>query len=133
VRDLSLDLRPALLHDIGLAATLRWYVNRLTARAGFQVDLSTPSMGSEVPTEVRNACFRVAQEALTNVVRHGQARQVRVVLFQGEEEVALTVQDDGVGFDVAAARARAVQGESVGLLGMRAVDLVCETRAVREE
>jgi PAS domain S-box-containing protein len=119
LRDLSLDLRPALLDDFGLDATLRWYVERLRARASFQVDLNSQSMGSEVPTEVRNACFRVAQEALTNVVRHGRARQVRVELFEGEEEVVLTVQDDGVGFDVAAARARAVQGGSVGVLGMQ--------------
>jgi PAS domain S-box-containing protein len=119
VRNLSLDLRPSMLDDFGLASALRWYVERLTAQAGFKVDLSIQSMAGQVPTEVRNACFRVAQEALTNVVRHGKARQVRIALNEGEEEVELTVQDDGAGFDVAAARERAIRGGSVGLLGMQ--------------
>lgn len=119
MRNLSLELRPAMLDDLGLATTLRWYVQRHAERTGIHVDLVTESTAGEVPTEVRNACFRVAQEALTNVVRHGKAQNVRVELLQREEEVQLTVEDDGVGFDVAAARRRAAHGGSVGILGMQ--------------
>lgn len=119
VRNLSLDLRPAMLDDLGLAAAVRWYTERQAERAGFQVELISESTGRDVPSEVRNACFRVAQEALTNVVRHGKARHVRVELHQRETEVELLVQDDGIGFDVAAVRRHAAQGKSVGLLGMQ--------------
>lgn len=119
VRSLSLDLRPAMLDDLGLAAALRWYAERQAERAGFKVNLITESTAGDVSTEVRNACFRVAQEAMTNIVRYGKARQVRVELHQRENEVQLIVHDDGVGFDVAAVRARAAQGKSVGVLGMQ--------------
>jgi signal transduction histidine kinase len=67
----------------------------------------------------------VAQEALTNIVRYAQARSVSVDLSRGAAELRLTVRDDGVGFDVAAARARAARGQSSGLLGMQErVDLL---------
>ena len=71
VRNLSLDLRPAMLDDLGLAATLRWYAKRYAQRAGIEVEFTAPRTdGAELPAELTNACFRVAQEALTNVVRH---------------------------------------------------------------
>jgi two-component system sensor histidine kinase UhpB len=61
----------------------------------------------------------VVQEALTNVGRHARARHVWVDLRQRDEEVQVTVRDDGVGFDLADARARALEGDSLGLLGMQ--------------
>lgn len=119
VRNLSLDLRPAMLDDLGLASAVRWYAERQAERAGFQVELVSESTAGDVPTDVKNACFRVAQEALTNVVRYGKARRVRVELHQREDEVELIVQDDGIGFDATAVRRRAAQGKSVGVLGMQ--------------
>jgi signal transduction histidine kinase len=69
--------------------------------------------------EIETACFRVVQEALTNVVRHAKARQVTIELKQEEKELQLTVSDDGIGFDVKSAQKRALLGESFGLLGMQ--------------
>jgi signal transduction histidine kinase len=119
VRNLSLDLRPSLLDDLGLVPALEWYVERQAQRTGitghFQAD--PPDLRSN-PT-VETACFRVAQEALTNIVRHAQARTVWVELRQQGTELQLVVRDDGTGFDVRAAQARASQGGSFGLLGMR--------------
>ena len=63
-------------------------------------------------------CFRVAQEAITNVIRHAKARVLSLRLLQDAEALHLYVRDDGVGFDLAAARHRATQGECMGLLGM---------------
>lgn len=119
VRSMSLDLRPAMIDDLGLAAALRWFVESQAERAGFKVDLVTESTAGAVPTDVRNACYRVVQEALTNVMRHAKARQVRVKLSQREEKVEVIIQDDGVGFDVAAAFGHAARGYSAGLLGMQ--------------
>lgn len=118
VRNLSLDLRPSLLDDLGLVAALRWYVARQTRLAGFVLHFSADELGGRLTPALETACFRVAQEALTNVVRHAQAHEVWVALHcQGE--LCLTIRDDGVGFNVAAAQAHAAHGGSFGLLGMR--------------
>ncbi|OAI41645.1 hypothetical protein AYO40_02835 [Planctomycetaceae bacterium SCGC AG-212-D15] len=119
VRNLSLDLRPYMLDEFGLEAALRWYLDRLAQRSGLTAHFNSLLSVLEIPHEVRNACFRVAQEALTNVVRHADAKEVWMKL-QGEEgEVRLEVRDDGAGFEVADALNRAAQGGSLGLLGMR--------------
>jgi PAS domain S-box-containing protein len=119
VRSLSLDLRPPILDDLGLAAAIRWYVDWQSRRTGLAAQVVAPPSGASLPPEVKNSCFRVAQEALTNVVRHARARQVWLELHQHEDEVRLVVRDEGVGFDVAAARRRAARGECFGLLGMQ--------------
>lgn len=118
VRDLSLDLRPSMLDDLGLVAALRWHVDRQTRRADLtgQVIADPPEIA--VNPELETTCFRVVQEALTNVIRHARARHVRVELRRDEAGLHLTVSDDGAGFDVASARQRARQGDSFGLLGI---------------
>jgi PAS domain S-box-containing protein len=118
VRNLSLDLRPSLLDDLGLAPALRWYVERQAQRGKLAVRLEADLEGRLDPA-LETACFRVVQEALTNVLRHAEARHVKVILRRQGEELCVSVRDDGVGFDVAAARARAAQGASLGLLGMQ--------------
>lgn len=117
VRDLALDLRPSVLDDLGLPAALRWYTQRFERDTAIEVDLSTDTaLRLELPVET--ACFRVVQEALTNVTRHARARHVWVALRVGILETELKICDDGVGFDVLAARERAAGGISLGLLGM---------------
>lgn len=119
VRGLALDLRPSMLDDIGLVATLRWYFDRQSQRVGFTPHfVADPSIDGTSP-EVNTACFRVAQESLTNIARYAQASCVCLELYQRDGELELVVQDDGLGFDVAAARDRATRGGSIGLLGMQ--------------
>jgi PAS domain S-box-containing protein len=119
VRELSFDLRPSLLDDLGLVSALRWYADRQAQLAGFSVDFAAAGLESRLPPDVEIACFRTAQEALTNVVRHAQARQVRIRLRRDERELHLGVVDDGVGFDVNSAFRRAAYGASLGLLAMQ--------------
>jgi signal transduction histidine kinase len=118
VRDIALDLRPSVLDDLGLPAALRWYADRFARTSGVEAHLS---IGVLPPFEpgVTTACFRVAQEALTNVGRHAQAHHVWIDLHVLAGALELNVRDDGIGFDVAAARERAIRGASVGLLGMQ--------------
>src|SRR6266511_883496 len=78
VRELAFDLRPSLLDDLGLVAALRWYVDREAQRAGLMSEVVAGPVDTRLPPELETACFRIAQEALTNVVRHAQARQVWV-------------------------------------------------------
>lgn len=119
IRNLSLNLRPSMLDDLGLAAALRWLLDRQAQRAGFSSQFVAESLETGVSKDVETVCFRVVQECLTNIARHAQAQQVRVELRRSESNLELTVIDDGVGFDVLAARERATHGSSLGLLGMQ--------------
>ncbi len=119
VRALSLNLRPAVLDDLGLVPALRWYVHRRAARTGLSIRLDADPLAGRLPAPLETTCFRVVQEALTNVVRHARAHTVSVELRQRPQQLELVIRDDGQGFDVAAARQRAAAGESLGLLGMQ--------------
>jgi PAS domain S-box-containing protein len=126
VHDLSLNLRPAMLDDLGLEPALRWYVNRQTAPAGLKVEIQIGSLAGRLDPVIETACFRVAQEALTNVVRHAHAKGVVVDLRQQEGYLHLRVRDDGVGFHVAARREQAAHGASLGLLSMEERTVLAE-------
>jgi signal transduction histidine kinase len=108
-----------MLDDLGLVATLRWYLERQAHRAGFLAHFTAEPEEMALPAELATACFRVAQEALTNIARHSQAHRVRISLGQSASQLRLRIQDDGRGFRVEAALARASRGGSQGLLGMQ--------------
>ncbi len=119
VRDLSLDLRPSLLDDVGLLAAVRWYVQRQAERAGLAHHVVAEDTLSSLPPHLATLCFRVIQEAVTNVLRHAKAASVSVTMGHGPGEVYLRVQDDGVGFKVDQALDRAARGDTMGLIGMQ--------------
>ncbi len=118
VRSLALDLRPSLLDDLGLVPALRWYAAKQAERAGWMLQLHLDEAPLILTASRSIACFRVVQEALTNIARHAKATSVSLSLAVASEQVRLAIQDDGCGFDVAAMRVRAQQGASMGLLGM---------------
>jgi PAS domain S-box-containing protein len=119
VRDKSLDLRPSMLDDSGLVPALRWYLERFQQRSGIEVRLAA-AIGDRLPTaEQETVCFRLVQEALTNVARHAQAQTVWVSLARCAGGVEISVRDDGKGFDVRAALDRARRGDALGLAGMQ--------------
>lgn len=119
VRSLSLDLRPPLLDDLGLVHALHWLVQQHQGRPNTpHVHLTTdPLLGRCDPT-LETTCFRIAQEALTNALRHAHAKNVHIALSLQDNTLRLAVRDDGIGFDAAAARVRAERSGSLGLLGM---------------
>jgi PAS domain S-box-containing protein len=119
VHDLSLDLRPSLLDDLGLVAALRWYVDRLARTAGLLTSFNADILEPRLPPEIETACFRIAQEALTNVLRHANARTVWVELTHLDSGFQLAVRDDGIGFDVRAVMSRTGANASLGLQGMQ--------------
>ena len=118
VHDLSLNLRPSMLDDLGLEPALRWCTERQAALAGLQAEVRADPLEQRLDPMIETECFRVAQEALTNVVKHAKARTVTVELTRNDEQLHLSVRDDGVGFDVAGLREQAVRGASLGLLSM---------------
>lgn len=118
IRNLSLDLRPSMLDDLGLVATLEWYCERQARRLALPITFTAESFSSRPDMESETACFRVVQEALTNAAKYAQATQVWVTLQRQETMLLLSIRDNGVGFDVAAARAHTADGSGVGLRGM---------------
>lgn len=118
VRRLSLDLRPPQLDDLGLSAALHWLVKRHARDGGPTILLQAPEDLPRLGMQAETACFRVVQESLTNALRHAGATQVRIELNADAGMFCLDVGDDGRGFNVEAARGRALQGASLGLVGM---------------
>jgi PAS domain S-box-containing protein len=118
VRDIALSLRPVALDDLGLGAAVQWYVEQTAARTG--LDLSC-TIDPELPTAspvTEIACFRVLQEALTNVHRHAHATRAIVRLSWDGSQLELVIRDDGIGFNPATVPQDA-QTEHMGLIGIR--------------
>ena len=118
VRQLSLSLRPPQLDDLGLAAALRSHLDRQALVSGIAAHFDGAEAPHELDPDTETACFRVAQEAINNVLRHAHAHNLWVRLFTAGGRLALSVRDDGLGFDLEAARSRAASGASLGLVGM---------------
>ncbi|HVR28667.1 MAG TPA: cache domain-containing protein [Thermoanaerobaculia bacterium] len=119
VRELSTELRPAVLDDAGLEEALHWLLVRVSTRAGFDGHLEAESMDADLAPEIETSLFRFAQEALTNVMRHAAATTVSMTLRQRGGQVELTLEDDGTGFDTEAAHGKAIAGSSLGIVGMQ--------------
>lgn len=117
VRDLSVDLRPLLLDDFGLAVALRWYLDRQAKRCGIATEFMTRSLSEDdrFSSELETACFRIVQEAVTNVVRHARADRISVLLERTGSELVLLISDDGAGFDMNVLRSST---STLGLRGM---------------
>ena len=118
VRQLSLSLRPLQLDDLGLVAALRSHLDRQAHVGGLTPHFDAGEAPRLAGSDLETACFRVAQEAITNVLRHAQAKHLWVRLFTADGRLALSVRDDGAGFDLDAARRRAVAGGHLGVVGM---------------
>ncbi len=118
VRQLSLNLRPLQLDDLGLAAALRSHLDRQAALGQLAPHVEILEVPVRLPPEVETACFRVAQEAINNIVRHARAGNVWLRLCVAGGRLELSVRDDGAGFDVEAAQRRAASGVSLGVVSM---------------
>lgn len=115
VRGLSLDLRPALLDDLGLLPALDWLFERYILRTGVQVELRHQGLDQRFPSEVETVAYRIIQEALNNVARHAGVVKVVVRLLADQQCLMLRIDDRGPGFELEAARLAHPSG---GLSGM---------------
>lgn len=111
------DLRPSHLDDLGLGAALRWYAGEVQGRTSLEVRVEVEGDKQEISPEVKTGLFRVAQEALTNVVKHADANSALVQLRYGSEDITLVVEDDGCGFDTQIMSLDS-RRPSLGLVGM---------------
>ena len=122
VRRLAVELRPSALDDFGLVAALERLTGSFAEQTGIAVDFQTALAEERLPEEVETALYRIVQESLTNVVKHGRARRVSILLARNDGVVKALVEDDGQGFDPAEPTGGAGVGgmrERLALLGGR--------------
>lgn len=111
VRNMALLLRPSMLDDLGLIPALRWQAREVSKRTAMDVNVATELGPDELPDAYKTCIYRVVQEALNNCAHHSQAKTVSIRIRQEPNRLALSVQDDGKGFDAA-------QSKGLGLLGI---------------
>ncbi len=135
LRHVAEQLRPPVLDDLGLEAALRWLVDDLAPGTSLNISVHVPIAGGgtwtpeapspadgvqdRLPIEIETALFRIAQESLTNVVRHAQASSVDLKLIRQPEQVRLIVRDDGCGFTPPSLSDAALPHTGLGLAGMQ--------------
>lgn len=125
VRRIIFDLRPMTLDDLGLAPTLRRFMEAVKEESGTGTDLIILGKEQRLPSTVEVTVFRLIQEAVNNARKHANAQHIMVRLEFAHNQINMQVQDDGVGFDLETARRRAREGGSFGLMSMEErVDLL---------
>jgi len=119
VRDLSLDLRPSMLDDLGLLPTLRWYVNSYEKRTETPVIFEALNLEERLAPEVEIVLYRIVQESLNNIRKHAQAKKVKIRLEQKKKKIGVLIEDDGIGFHSDRAVSETTLVKGIGLLGMQ--------------
>lgn len=114
VRRISTELRPQLLDSMGLRAAIEWEIEQFQRRSGVRCVVRLTELSLDLSKEKKIAIFRIFQEAMTNIVRHAEARNIFVELERKDDDVVLTIKDDGMGFSADLVE----QMQSLGLLGM---------------
>src|SRR6266446_5620779 len=118
IRNLSIDLRPSALDDLGLLPALRWYMKEYQKKCSIVVDFQSTGFKQRLAAEMETALYRIVQECLTNTAKHANARKVNITLKEDWERVYATIVDDGQGFDYEALLKTPNQERGLGLAGM---------------
>jgi signal transduction histidine kinase/ligand-binding sensor domain-containing protein len=117
-RDIARGLRPPLLDEAGLVPAIDQYLKSMAERSGTRIEFDVSPGVTRAPRGLGTTVFRLVQEAVGNALRHARATEVRVTLRDEDAVLRLAVEDDGIGFDPAAAKRSARRGAHLGLLGM---------------
>lgn len=120
VRNLYTRLRPSLLDDLGIGATIHWYCRQFKElHPEIRIEAQIDILEDRIPSSVKDAIFRIVQEALGNVSRHSSAGRVHLSLLEIDGNIVLTVQDNGLGFDIDAALPEDDRARGLGFLSMK--------------
>ena len=112
------DLRPTILDDLGLVPAIRWFARFKLMEAGVNVEFDMLNESTRLRPHLETLLFRVTQEAVNNILRHADAENVTIRLYQENERICLEVEDDGRGFNVGITAGQAVSRKQLGLLGI---------------
>jgi two-component system, NarL family, sensor histidine kinase UhpB len=118
IRNLSIDLRPSALDDLGLLPALRWYVKEYQKKCSIEVEFHATGFKERLPAEMETALYRIVQECLTNTAKHANASRVSITLKEETDRVYARITDDGQGFDYEALLKTPGQERGLGLAGM---------------
>jgi signal transduction histidine kinase len=113
VRKIASDLRPSILDDLGLIEALKWQSTEFSKRSGISVHFKNEEGELQPDSAIAIGLYRIYQEALTNVARHAEAKNVTSVFLISQAQLSLSITDDGIGFDMNTKK------KTLGLLGMR--------------
>lgn len=119
VREITLNLRPPQLDTLGLVAALHWFLKHQAEIVGFQERLSVNPPDLRVSPELAIVCYRIAQEAVTNSIKHAKPRCIEIELLQEDGILHLIIRDDGPGFEISEVGTRKSNEGSFGLISMR--------------
>jgi PAS domain S-box-containing protein len=119
VRSLSFELRPSLLDDFGILAAIRGYSKNFSERSNINVEVLGKNIVERFTPEIEILFYRCAQEALNNVAKHSDAKNVTIYIILNETELRMRIKDDGKGFDVRKHFEKNMSSSSIGLFGMR--------------
>jgi signal transduction histidine kinase len=118
-RRIQMNLRPALLDDLGILATINWFVREYKkANPGMQIITELNIQEDQIPTTIKTVIYRVTQEALNNVIKHSKAKVVNLGLEIKENKIEFVIQDSGQGFDLDATLGQKRTDSGLGLAGM---------------
>ncbi len=118
IRNLSIDLRPSALDDLGLLPALRWYVKEYQKKCSIDVEFHATGFKERLPAEMETALYRIVQECLTTTAKHANANRVTITLKEETDRVYARITDDGEGFDYEALLKTPGQERGLGLAGM---------------
>ncbi len=134
IRNLSIDLRPSALDDLGLLPALRWYVKEYQQKTNIEVEFHATGFKDRerLSPEMETALYRIVQESLTNVAKHSQAHTVSILLREEDDAVNATITDDGRGFDIEEIQKMGDKDRGLGLVGMQERALLLDGTATIE-
>ncbi|MEJ2265060.1 MAG: sensor histidine kinase [Anaerolineales bacterium] len=119
LRKIVSGLRPTILDDLGLIPAMRWYARSNLEEAGVRVEVNASDEEMPLSPQLNSTLFRIAQEAVNNILRHAQANSVMITLRRNGEGVRLGIEDDGKGFDIFMIQEQAIRLQRLGLLGIQ--------------
>ena len=119
MRQLSQDLRPTMLDDLGLIPTLRWYVQNFSNRLNIYANFEAIGLEEKLSPQIETAFYRIVQEALNNIAKHAQANRVEVSLVKRDSRIYASIHDNGKGFDLEKALHPESPEAGFGIIGIK--------------
>ena len=119
IHELSIDLRPSILDDLGLVPTIRWHLNKYSKKTGIKAKLELTNLEERLDKNIETTIYRVVQEALNNIIKHAAAKSVTIRLKRRKKLLYVSIEDNGKGFDLQNVLENNIQEGKIGLLGMK--------------
>ena len=127
-RMLTFDLSPPILHELGFEQSIRWLVEQFAEKYNLQFDFKDDGRSKPLDENIRLLLFQAARELLTNVVKHSQAKRIKVSLSREVCKIRISVEDDGVGFDSSIVQPYSAKTGAFGLFNIRESLRECDGR-----